>query len=110
MKHIELSMLEGEMTLVSNLPEEVKGFITDDLSSVMVINYPLLDTSNLVVSPTLDWDMGDENISRSIVNLKTLVSVGVFNGPSCDVYQKIDENESAWIFYQLIDESILIKI
>lgn len=110
MKHIELSMLDGEMTPVSNLPDEVKGFITDDLSSVMVINYPLSDTNNLIISPALDWDMGDENISRSIVNLKTVASVGVFNGPSCDVYQKIDENESAWIFYQVMDENILIKI
>ncbi len=110
MKHIELSMQNGEMTLVSNLPDEVKGLITDDNESVMVINYPLSDTNNLIISPALDWDMGDENISRSIINLKVVASVGVFNGPSCDVYQKIDDNDSAWIFYQLMDEAILIKI
>ncbi len=110
MKHIELSTQGGGLTLGSNLPDEVKGLITDDNTSVMVINYPLSDTNNLIISPALDWDMGDENISRSIINLKTVTSVGVFSGPSCDIYQKIDESESAWIYYQIIDENILIKI
>lgn len=110
MKHVELSAQNGNLTPVSSLPEEVKGLITDDNASVMVINYPLSDTNNLIISPALDWDMGDENISRSIVNLKTMSSVGVFNGPSCDVYEKIDEKENAWILYTLIDETLLIKI
>jgi len=110
MKFIELSMESGEMVELSNLPEEASGLITDDNTSVMVINYPLSDTNNLIISPALDWDMGDENIKRSIINLKPVTSVGVFNGPSCDIYQKIDNKQDAWIYYSVMDETFLLKI
>lgn len=110
MRFIELSKEGGVMTKVSDLPVGVKELITDDNASVMVIDYPINDTKNLILSPALDWDMGDENITRSIVNLKPVVSVGVFCGPSCDVYEKIDEKENAWILYTLIEETLLFKI
>lgn len=109
MRFIELST-EGKMTEVSELPEEVKSLITDDNTSVMVVDYPLSETNNIIISPALDWDMGDENISRSIINLKTVASVGVFYGPSCDIYQKVDEKENAWIYYTMIDQTLLLKI
>jgi hypothetical protein len=110
MKFIELSTLQGEMVQVSSLPEDARSLITDDNLSVKVIDYPLSNTHNLIISPTLDWDMGDENISRSIINLKTIASVGVFNGPSCDIYEKIDINTISWIYYSIMDEVILLKI
>jgi hypothetical protein len=110
MKFIELSMENGKMTDVSELPEEAKQLMSDDDKSVMVIDYPVSDTNGLIISPALDWDMGDENITRSIVNLKQVTSVGIFNGPSCDIYQKIDDSQDAWIYYSVMDETILLKV
>lgn len=110
MKFIELSKQSGVLTELSDLPGEIREIITDDISSVMVINYPLSDTNNLIISPTLDWDMGDENIGRSIINLIPVASVGIFSGPSCDIYEKINDKEVSWILYTIIDETILIKI
>lgn len=110
MKFVELSTEIGEMMKVSDLPEEIREIITDDNKSVMVVPYPLNSTNNLIISPTLDWDMGNENIGRMIVNLKAVSSVGIFNGPSCDIYEKIDEKETAWIYYTIMEECLLLKI
>ena len=109
MKHIELSSLSHETVSVSDLPIEVRELISDDYTEVNVTAYPKLD-SDLILSPLLDWDMGDENIGRSTVNLEAVVSIGVFNGPSCDVFKKVDNSENSWIIYTCMDEIILLKI
>jgi len=109
MKHIELSLLGRETVSVNDLPIEVRELISDDYTEVGVTEYPKLD-NDLILSPLLDWDMGDENIGRSTVNLETVVSVGVFNGPSCDVFKKADTAENSWIIYTCMDEIIILKI
>lgn len=109
-KHIDITMLNRELVNVNDLPIEVKELISDDFSEVEVVQYPMSDMDNLILSPLLDWDMGDENIQRSTVNLETVVSIGVFNGPSCDVFKKADDSENAWIIYTCMDELVVVKI
>lgn len=109
MKFTDLSTQMGEITDVLSLPEEVRSIISETVN-IPVINYPLSDTNGLIISPTLDWDMGDENINRSIINLDSIISVGVFGGPSCDIYKKIDEDKISWIYYECSSNTLLIKI
>lgn len=110
MRHIELSEIIGEDVDVTSLPQDVVNIISDDFETIRVIKYPIEQTNGIIFCPALDWDMSDENITRDIINLKPVVSIGVFSGPSCDVYEKINYEMDAWIFYSCFDEAFLIKI
>lgn len=111
MKNIELSDINYKLVDISTLPIDVIDMLKPYATNfVNIIDYPLSDTNGLILSPTLWWDMGDENLNRIPINLESILSVCIFAGPGCDVYKVIDKSKPSWLIYNTDNETILFKI
>lgn len=103
---IELTDLPRIPAVLADFPLEVRTAIEEHQKdnrgpgTLQLVEYPTQfpDLHNLIVLPSNNWDLNDDNISEVIVyNARPEVSVMMFHGPCADIYSKCNPSEFGFI-------------